>query len=76
VAIVGDVTVEQVRRLAEKYWGSWTAAPGAVTLARDPAALAAEPLPKPQVSQYHATVQKIAKLPIKSRIISSFIKPV
>ncbi len=32
ISIVGDVKPEGVRRLAEKYFGGWKAAEGAVTL--------------------------------------------
>jgi hypothetical protein len=47
ITIVGDVDPGRVQQLAEKYCGSWSAAPGAVTLDSSIQQLAAEPLPQP-----------------------------
>jgi hypothetical protein len=47
ISIVGDVDPGRVQQLAEKYFGSWAAAPGAVTLNSSIQQLAAEPLPQP-----------------------------
>jgi hypothetical protein len=47
ISIVGDVDPGKVQQLAERYFGGWAAAPGAVTLDSSIQQLAAEPLPQP-----------------------------
>lgn len=49
ISVVGDVDPGRVQQLAEKYFGSWTAPAGAVTLDSSIQRLAAEPLPQPAV---------------------------
>lgn len=47
ISVVGDVDPSQVQQLAEKYFGHWTAAPGATTLNSTIQQLAIEPVPRP-----------------------------
>lgn len=49
ISIVGDITPDQVHKLADKYFGGWSPGATAVTLKTEMNGLANESLPRPQV---------------------------